>query len=119
MGVLIRGENVCKNFGGLAALNGVNFEVREGEIFGLIGPNGAGKTTIFNMVAGVYAPDSGEISIGENIPLQTNVGGSNLGSLAGLAGGAAGALVARDAPVLVGFTGLAPSVPAAGAACPR
>jgi len=50
-----------KSFRGLKAVSHASFTVTEGDIVGLIGPNGAGKTTIFNMVAGVYAPDSGEI----------------------------------------------------------
>jgi branched-chain amino acid transport system ATP-binding protein len=61
MGVLIRGENVCKHFGGLAAVNKVSFQVNEGEIFGLIGPNGAGKTTLFRCITGVYPATSGKI----------------------------------------------------------
>ena len=48
-------------FGGLVAVNALNTNVREGEIYGLIGPNGAGKTTIFNLLTGVYEPTSGEI----------------------------------------------------------
>ncbi len=61
MGVLIRGENVCKYFGGLAAVNHVSFRVEEGEIFGLIGPNGAGKTTLFRCITGVYQATAGSI----------------------------------------------------------
>ena len=48
-------------FGGLVAVNDVNTEVKEGQIFGLIGPNGAGKTTIFNIINGVYQPTSGKV----------------------------------------------------------
>ncbi|HEU4435417.1 MAG TPA: ABC transporter ATP-binding protein [Pyrinomonadaceae bacterium] len=48
-------------FGGLVAVNELDMNVREGEIYGLIGPNGAGKTTIFNLLTGVYAPTSGEL----------------------------------------------------------
>ncbi|HSA91107.1 MAG TPA: ABC transporter ATP-binding protein [Burkholderiales bacterium] len=55
-------RNLSKSFRGLRAVREVSFEVPEGTINALIGPNGAGKTTIFNMVAGVYAPDSGSIS---------------------------------------------------------
>jgi branched-chain amino acid transport system ATP-binding protein len=55
-------SNISKSFRGLRAVQDVSFAVPEGEIVGLIGPNGAGKTTIFNMIAGVYAPDSGSIS---------------------------------------------------------
>lgn len=52
---------VGKVFGGLQALQGVSFDVEAGQIFGLIGPNGAGKSTLFNVVTGVYAPDSGRV----------------------------------------------------------
>ena len=48
-------------FGGLVAVKDVNFEVNEGDLFGLIGPNGAGKTTCFNLITGVYEPTSGDI----------------------------------------------------------
>jgi branched-chain amino acid transport system ATP-binding protein len=54
-------RGVSKSFRGLKAVTGASFEVAPGAIHGLIGPNGAGKTTIFNVVAGVYAPDEGEI----------------------------------------------------------
>jgi branched-chain amino acid transport system ATP-binding protein len=54
-------RGISKSFRGLKAVTGASFEVAPGAIQGLIGPNGAGKTTIFNMVAGVYAPDEGEI----------------------------------------------------------
>jgi branched-chain amino acid transport system ATP-binding protein len=54
-------EKLVKYFGGLAAVNGVTFEVRQGEIFGLIGPNGSGKTTIFNMISGYHRPTSGAV----------------------------------------------------------
>jgi branched-chain amino acid transport system ATP-binding protein len=58
---LLEVRQVSKSFRGLRAVHEASFEVPQGSINGLIGPNGAGKTTIFNMVAGVYAPDSGEI----------------------------------------------------------
>ncbi|UCG38201.1 MAG: ABC transporter ATP-binding protein [bacterium] len=54
-------KDVYLHFGGIMALNGVNFEVREGEIFAIIGPNGAGKTSIFNCISGLYSPDRGQI----------------------------------------------------------
>jgi branched-chain amino acid transport system ATP-binding protein len=53
--------DVTKSFGGIKAVTHVSFRVPEGSIFGLIGPNGAGKTTVFNLVTGVYRPDSGAI----------------------------------------------------------
>jgi branched-chain amino acid transport system ATP-binding protein len=58
---LLEVRGVGKHFGGLTALADVTLEIRQGDIFGLIGPNGAGKTTLFNVVTGVYAPDSGSI----------------------------------------------------------
>jgi ABC-type branched-subunit amino acid transport system ATPase component len=58
---LLNVNNVTMQFGGLRALGNVNFEISEGEIFGLIGPNGAGKTTLFNCVTGVYAPTEGRV----------------------------------------------------------
>jgi len=65
---LLAVEDVTKRFRGLTAVDGVSFEVGEGEIFAVIGPNGAGKTTLFNLIAGVLAPDRGTISfIGERI----------------------------------------------------
>jgi branched-chain amino acid transport system ATP-binding protein len=61
---LLELSDVCKSFGGIKAVTGVSFAVPEGSIFGLIGPNGAGKTTVFNLVTGVYRPDSGSIRFG-------------------------------------------------------
>ena len=52
---------ISKSFHGLRAIAGASFEVEEGHIVALIGPNGAGKTTCFNMIAGVFVPDEGEI----------------------------------------------------------
>ena len=61
MSALLQVRSISKSFRGLRAVNNASFEIPEGDINGLIGPNGAGKTTIFNMIAGVYAPDSGSI----------------------------------------------------------
>jgi len=61
MSPLLEVTGVAKSFRGLRAVAGASFDVAQGGIVGLIGPNGAGKTTIFNLVAGVFAPDRGEI----------------------------------------------------------
>ena len=64
----LRVEDVAKHFGGVIAVDGVSFEVREGEILSIIGPNGAGKTSLLNMVSGFYRPDRGRITFeGEDI----------------------------------------------------
>jgi branched-chain amino acid transport system ATP-binding protein len=60
--VLLELQKVSKRFGGLQAVRDLTFNVNEGEILGLIGPNGAGKSTLFNLINGVFAPDSGRIA---------------------------------------------------------
>ena len=57
----LRTSKCTIRFGGLVAVNELDMNVREGEIYGLIGPNGAGKTTIFNLLTGVYQPTAGEL----------------------------------------------------------
>jgi ABC-type branched-subunit amino acid transport system ATPase component len=59
--ILLRGEKVRKRFGGLVAVNDVDFEVRRGEIVGLLGPNGSGKTTLFDAISGVQTTDGGAV----------------------------------------------------------
>ncbi len=54
-------KNISKSFGGLKAMNDVSISVGQGEIVSVIGPNGAGKTTLFNLITGVYTPDTGDI----------------------------------------------------------
>jgi branched-chain amino acid transport system ATP-binding protein len=58
---LLETRGLTKRFGGLVAVNSVDLSVEQGEIFAMIGPNGAGKTTVFNLVAGLYKPTSGQI----------------------------------------------------------
>ena len=54
-------RNLNKAFGGLQVIQDLDLAVGSGEILSIIGPNGAGKTTLFNMITGVYVPDSGDI----------------------------------------------------------
>ncbi len=58
---MLQVRQLTKRFGGLVAVDAVDFAVAQGEILGLIGPNGAGKTTLFSLVAGAIAPDGGDI----------------------------------------------------------
>lgn len=68
MTTLLSVQGVTKRFRGLLAVDNASLDVAQGEIFAVIGPNGAGKTTLFNMIAGVFRPDGGEISFaGERI----------------------------------------------------
>ncbi len=64
MAALLEARGLCKKFGDLTAVDGVSFEVREGEIFSLLGPNGAGKTTTISMLCTLFPPSGGEASIG-------------------------------------------------------
>ena len=64
--VLLTVKGLAKHFGGLKAVDGVDMEVRRGEIQALIGPNGSGKTTILNMLSGLYIPTGGEIRLEGN-----------------------------------------------------
>lgn len=61
--VVLQGRGVTKNFGGLTAVNNVDFEIRSGEIVGLLGPNGSGKTTLFNCISGVLPSSGGEVMV--------------------------------------------------------
>ena len=56
-------DGLRKQFGGLIVLDGVSFQVHEGESLGIIGPNGAGKTTLFNILSGIYEPNHGTIML--------------------------------------------------------
>jgi branched-chain amino acid transport system ATP-binding protein len=61
---VLKVQGVSKRFGGLQALSDVGITILPGQVFGLIGPNGAGKTTFFNVITGLYIPDSGSFELG-------------------------------------------------------
>lgn len=61
MGALLDVKNLGISFGGLRAVNAFDVTIEKQDLYGLIGPNGAGKTTVFNLLTGVYKPDSGKV----------------------------------------------------------
>jgi ABC-2 type transport system ATP-binding protein len=64
MSEIVRCNDVCKTYGGITALNNVNFTLESGKIVGLLGPNGSGKTTLIKLLNGLLTPTKGEILIG-------------------------------------------------------
>jgi len=64
MSQVLRFRDVTLKFGGITALNSVNFEVNPGELYAIIGPNGAGKTSIFNCISAIYKPTEGDVTYG-------------------------------------------------------
>ena len=63
MSVAVSIKKLHKQFGDLTALNSIDLEINEGEIFGLLGPNGAGKSTLISIMAGLCRADSGQVTI--------------------------------------------------------
>lgn len=61
MNTVLETKDLCKNFGGLKAMDSINLDIKDREIVALIGPNGAGKTTFFNCITGMHPPTKGEI----------------------------------------------------------
>src|SRR5688572_26072374 len=61
MAAILEAQGITKQFGGLTAVNNIDFVIEQGSISSLIGPNGAGKTTFFNMITGLYMPTSGQL----------------------------------------------------------
>jgi len=73
--VIVQAKGLKKEFGGVIAVNNVSFDVLRQEIYAVIGPNGAGKTTLFNLLSGVYVPESGSLefegkTLGKAMPHQ-------------------------------------------------
>lgn len=68
-------RNLSISFGGIKAVQNLNFHVKENEIYGLIGPNGAGKTTVFNCITQFYKPDNGEVIFNNNKGVDKNLVG--------------------------------------------
>ena len=60
---MLKVSNLAKHFGGVKAVDGINFEIQKGEVFGLIGPNGSGKSTTVNLICGVFGPTKGSIQL--------------------------------------------------------
>jgi ABC-2 type transport system ATP-binding protein len=73
-GVVIQVQDLRKHYGKLAAVQGINFEVRRGEVFGLIGPDGAGKTTTFQILSGVMEASSGDVTVLGKLPRDARLG---------------------------------------------
>jgi len=63
--MILRAENIAKNYSGRQVVKGISLEVKQGEIIGLLGPNGAGKTTSFYMIVGMIKPNSGKIFLND------------------------------------------------------
>ena len=63
MSAVLSVHNLSKRFGGIVAVDGVSFEVNQGEILGIIGPNGSGKSTLFNCILGQLKPSAGEVKL--------------------------------------------------------
>ena len=73
MSAAIRVEGLAKRYGNFAAVDDVSFDVKAGEIFGILGPNGAGKTTTLEIIEGLQAPDSGQVTVlGKDIQRDAN-----------------------------------------------
>ncbi len=75
MAPILETKNLTMDFGGLRAVDNINFQVNDGEIVALIGPNGAGKTTFFNCITGVYTPTGGDVYIAPDAKTTERING--------------------------------------------
>ena len=66
---LLKVKGLRKNFGGLRAVDGLDFDVAQGEVVGLLGPNGSGKTTAMNLISGAIPPSAGSIAFEGHVPI--------------------------------------------------
>ena len=81
--ILLETKNLVKTFGALRAVDGLNLQVRAGEMIGLVGPDGAGKTTTMRLLCGALTPDSGPIRVaGYEVPAQVEKAREEIGYLA-------------------------------------
>jgi branched-chain amino acid transport system ATP-binding protein len=64
---LLRAEGLSKGFGGVRAIDGLDFEIQPGTVFSIIGPNGAGKTTLLNLLTGIYRPSAGRLWLDDRL----------------------------------------------------
>ena len=82
MDPIIQGENIVRTFGSTTAVDGINFSVDEGEVFGVLGPNGSGKTTLVRLLNGVLTPTSGRaILFGKDVTVEGAYVRARTGSL--------------------------------------
>ena len=76
MDTILETKDLVKRYRNVCAVNNVSLSIHKGDIFGFVGANGAGKTTVFNLLTGVYQPDTGSILLdGVNITGKKTIGG--------------------------------------------
>ncbi len=83
---MLKVENIKLSFGGIKAIDDVSFDVSDGEILGIIGPNGSGKTSLFNVITGIYKPDSGKVLLKVRGASDKDKGGSVVDGIIDISG---------------------------------
>ena len=71
---MLRINNIAKHFDNIKALENIDLSINNGEFFGLLGPNGAGKSTLMNIIVGYLKPDSGQITIDDEMMIYESIG---------------------------------------------